>query len=315
MEKNSSFDIILTENPAMKEIIRIARSVAPSDVNVLLTGESGTGKNVLSEAIHSESNRRLGPFVPVNCLAIPNTLIESELFGHEKGAFTDAFEQKKGSFESARGGTLYLDEIGDMTHEAQGKILEAIEDKRFRRVGGEKFIQVDARVIGATNQDLAKKIEEGRFREDLYYRLKEILLHVPPLRERKEDIPLFIRHFIEYYGALHGRPDLCISDAALTQLVRYDWPGNVRELKNVVQSAVLLCGEKTLWLEHFPFEIQLKTEFQAELPQGLSVEGVLKRHISSALRYCGWNKKKAAASLGVSRPRLDRYIKKFNLQK
>jgi transcriptional regulator with PAS, ATPase and Fis domain len=315
MEPKAGFDVITTENAKMKDVIRVARQIAPSEANILLTGESGTGKNLISQAIHSESSRRAGPFILVNCLALPETLVESELFGHEKGAFTDAYAQRKGSFEFADAGTLYMDEIGDMSHSAQGKILEAIETKHFRRVGGGEFIHSDVRIIAATNRNLNWKMEQGEFREDLYYRLNEVSLHLPPLRERREDIPQLLNHFIRVYGDVCGKPGLAISKSALEHLTRYNWPGNVRELRNVVQAACLLCDGKTLWLEHFPFEIRLKPEFQADAPEDHSVDQILKRHVLSVLQSSGWNKKKAAASLGVSRPRLDRYIKKFNLQK
>lgn len=314
-EIKGSFDLIVTENREMKEVVRVAKAVATSDVNILLMGESGTGKNVLAEAIHFASHRRSQPFVSVNCLAIPDTLFESELFGHEKGAFTDAYAQKKGSFELANGGTIYLDEIGDMTHQAQGKILEAIEAKCFRHVGGEQTIHSDVRIIAATNQDLSKRVEQGLFRNDLYYRLKEISLYLPPLRERKEDIPTFIHHFLRFYGESCAKPGLTVSDATLHQLLQYGWPGNVRELRNAVRSAVLLCPGKTLWFEHFPFEVHLKTEFQAEQPEGLSIDGILKWHILKALNYCGWNKKKTAECLKISRPRLHRYIQKYGFKR
>ena len=235
MGEETGFSSILTQSEAVQEILKTARRAALCDVNILLTGESGTGKNVLSRAIHSLSNRGVGPFVPVNILAIPETLVESEIFGHEKGAFTDAHALKKGSFETANGGTLYLDEIGDMSPSAQGKILQAIEDSCFRRIGGEKLLVFNARVIAATNRDLAKKIEKGEFREDLYYRLKEVCLHLPPLRERKEDIPLLIKHYIRHYCETYGKPELAISKTAMNYLTQYSWPGNVRELEHAVK--------------------------------------------------------------------------------
>lgn len=314
MGEKGDFTAILTENPAMKEAIETAKKVAPSDVNILITGESGTGKNVFSEAIHHASKRQACPFIHVNCLAIPDTLIESELFGHEKGAFTDAHALKKGSFECAKGGTVFLDEIGDMTHLAQGKILQAVEAKQFRRVGGEDILDCDARVISATNRNLTKKIARGQFREDLYYRLKEVFLHLPPLRERKEDIPLLIRYFVQHCGNIHGKPDLDISKTALNYLAQHSWPGNIRELKHAIESAVILCTEKVLWLEHFPFELQLKTdEAKTNSSSDFSIEAVLKKHIWSALQYYKGNKKKTASALRISRPRLDRYIEKFEL--
>lgn len=312
-KEQGSFRPLISENPAVKEVVRMAELAASSDINILLTGESGTGKNMVARAIHETSLRQSGPFIPVNCLAIPDTLIESELFGHEKGAFTDARSLKKGSFETANGGTLYLDEIGDMSLIAQGKILQAIEEFCYRRVGGEELIVFNARLISATNRDLAKRIEQGRFREDLYYRLKEVSLRLPPLRERKEDIPLLITHFVWHFGEMHGKPDLKISKAAVEYLTQYSWPGNVRELENVVKSAVVLCEEKTLFLEHFPFELTSKTGHQTPPEEDLTVNGALKRHIAQVLESTRWNKRKAASILRISRPRLDRYIGKFGI--
>ncbi len=313
-EITGSFDLILTEHAEMKEVVRIAKAVAVSDVNILLMGESGTGKNFIAEAIHNASHRSSGPFINLNCLAIPETLTESELFGHEKGAFTDAYIQKKGSFEAAEKGTIYLDEIGDMTRFAQGKILEAIDTKSFRRVGSEQIMRANVRIIAATNQDLSKRVEDGSFRKDLYYRLKEVLLYLPPLRERKNDISLLVHYFIRLYGEKYQKPDLNISDATMKQLIEYQWPGNARELRNAVRAAILLCPGKTLWLEHFPFEFRLKTEFQAEQPEGLSIDNLLKSHVLKALQFCKFNKKKTAECLNISRPRLDRYMEKYGLQ-
>lgn len=313
MKTEDCFSTLLTESPAVREIIRQAETAAPCDVNVLLTGESGTGKNILARGIHKASNRCSGPFVAVNCLAIPETLVESELFGHEKGAFTDAHALKKGSFESANGGTLYLDEIGDMTPSAQGKILQAIEESSFRRVGGEQLVVFNARLIAATNRDLPTRIERGEFREDLFYRLKEVHLRLPPLRERREDIPLLLDHYVRYYGEIHGKPDLRISKAAMGYLSQYSWPGNIRELENVVKAAVVLCPQDVLFLEHFPFEMVLKKEALAASEEGLSLETVLKMHILRVLDHFRWNKRKTSQALHVSRPRLDRYIRKFGL--
>jgi len=274
-----------------------------------------TGKNVLAKAIHEHSKWKSGPFVPVNCLAIPDTLIESELFGHEKGAFTDAHALRKGSFEAAHCGTLFLDEIGDMSALAQGKILQAIEDSVYRRVGGEKMLFFNARIIASTNRDLLERIEAGVFRGDLFYRLNEVCLHLPPLRERKEDIPRLLRHFIHYYCQVYARQKLDISKTALNYLTQYHWPGNIRELKNVVKSAVILCSRDMLWLEDFPFQMSLKTRGNGHASDDdYSLDSALKQHITRTLKVQRWNKKRAAKQLGVSRPRLDRYIKKLGLE-
>jgi DNA-binding NtrC family response regulator len=309
-------NLLITDNKAVKDVFKIAEKVASSGVNILLTGESGTGKNMLSRTIHTAGDKKHGPFISVNCLAIPETLIESELFGHEKGAFTDACTLKRGSFEVAHRGTLYLDEIGDMTFSAQGKILQAIEEKHFRRVGGEKLIESDARIISATNQELTERVKDGKFREDLYYRLKEIALHLPPLRDRKEDIPLLLKHYVEQFSETYEKPHLSLSKTALSYLTRYTWPGNIRELKNVVKSAVILCSRDMLWLEDFPFEISLKTGFQttADHTPDISIDNIIRDHIVRILEKLNWNKMNTAKSLGISRPRLDRYLKKFGIQ-
>lgn len=315
-EDARDFNTILSASPAIKAVIKTAQKVALADVNVLITGESGTGKNVLAKAIHQASQRKSGPFVALNCMAMPDTLIESELFGHEKGAFTDAHALKRGSFELADHGTLFLDEIGDMSGPAQGKILQAIEDRKFHRLGSEKTIDTDTRLISATNRDLKKKMEEGGFREDLYYRLREVSLYLSPLRERKEDIPLLVQHFVRLYAKEFKKPNLKISDVVMSYLSQYPWPGNVRELKNVIKSAVVLCPQDTLWLEHFPFEMQMKTS--KDLAGGVSdfsLDAILKRHVEAALLHFEWNKKKAAAALGISRPRLDRYLSKFQIKR
>ncbi|MDP3919357.1 MAG: sigma-54 dependent transcriptional regulator [Candidatus Omnitrophota bacterium] len=323
MSELGDFSSIITTDPKVTAVIRIAEKIAASDVNILLTGESGTGKNILSKAIHGASKRFAGPFVPVNCLAIPDSLVESELFGHEKGAFTDAKISKMGYFQSADRGTIFLDEIGDMTHAAQGKMLQIIEDRQFKKVGGEKLISCDVRIIAATNKNLAESIEKGEFREDLYYRLREVSLHLPALRDRREDVLLLIRHYVKHFCEVYEKPGLTISDTALNYLAQHDWPGNIRELRNVVKSAVVLCNENTLWLEHFPFEIRLQKKESAhgettrpENPmEDFSVDTLMRKHVTETLSHFTWNKKKTAGALGISRPRLDRYIKKFDLEK
>jgi transcriptional regulator with PAS, ATPase and Fis domain len=320
-EVQGNFGPVLTQNQRMKEVIKTVAKVAPSECNILITGESGTGKNLLARAIHAASKRSKNHFVSVNCIAIPDTLIEAELFGHEKGAFTDACQLKRGYFELAQEGSIFLDEIGDMSAPAQGKILQAVEEKKIRRVGGETSLGCDVRVIAATNQNLPDKVRTGAFREDLFYRLNEVTIHLPPLRERKEDLSFLIKHFVDCYGKMYAKPQLKISDAALNQLIQYPWPGNFRELKNVIKSAVLLCQQDVMWLENFPFELTLKKGYEPVMgrvpeesqPEDYSVEVCLKKHIVSVLKQNGWNKKNAAAALHISRPRLDRYIHKWNL--
>ncbi|MDP4684228.1 MAG: sigma-54 dependent transcriptional regulator [Crocinitomicaceae bacterium] len=233
---------IIGETDGIIKIKEMIEKVAPSDARVLITGGNGTGKELVARALHDNSNRRKMPFIEVNCAAIPSELIESELFGHEKGAFTSAVKDKKGKFELASGGTLFLDEIGDMSASAQAKVLRALQENCIQRVGGERDIKVDCRVLAATNKDLRKEIEEGRFREDLYHRLAVILIHVPSLNERRDDIPLLAEHFLSMVCTEHGIPRKSFTEDALEALKNTDWSGNIRELRNIVERLIILCG-------------------------------------------------------------------------
>ena len=238
--------VIVGESPKMIQLKEMISRVAPTGARVLISGENGTGKELVARQIHVQSPRAKMPFIEVNCAAIPSELIESQLFGHEKGSFTSAIKQRKGDFELANGGTLFLDEIGDMSLSAQAKVLRALQENKITRVGGEKEIQVDVRVLAATNKDLAEKIKKGNFREDLYHRISVIVIEVPPLRERKEDIPLLVEYFIEELVQERGRPSSGITENALKRLAEYPWTGNVRELHNVVERLLILCdGEIT----------------------------------------------------------------------
>ncbi|MEN9442155.1 MAG: hypothetical protein RLZ33_2232 [Bacteroidota bacterium] len=234
---------IIGETEGIIRIKEMIEKVAPSDARVLITGENGTGKELVARSLHDNSNRRKMQFIEVNCAAIPSELIESELFGHEKGAFTSAVKDKKGKFELASGGTLFLDEIGDMSASAQAKVLRALQENVIQRVGGERDIKVDCRVVAATNKDLRKEIEEGRFREDLYHRLAVILMHVPALNDRRDDIPMLAEHFLTMVCAEHGVQRKTFSDDALEALKNTDWSGNIRELRNIVERLVILCGQ------------------------------------------------------------------------
>jgi DNA-binding NtrC family response regulator len=234
---------IIGETEAIQKIKDMIEKVAPSDARVLITGANGTGKELVARALHENSSRNKMPFIEVNCAAIPSELIESELFGHEKGAFTSAVKDKKGKFEIASGGTLFLDEIGDMSASAQAKVLRALQENVIQRVGSERDIKVDCRVVAATNKDLRKEISEGRFREDLYHRLAVILIHVPTLNDRKEDIPLLAEHFLTHICTDHGIPRKQFDAAALDALKEIDWTGNIRELRNIVERLVILCGQ------------------------------------------------------------------------
>lgn len=237
---NNKYEII-GESGALNSILEMVDKVSPTDARVLITGANGTGKELIAHRIHERSNRSNAPFIEVNCAAIPSELIESELFGHEKGSFTSAIKQKKGDFELADGGTLFLDEIGDMSLSAQAKVLRALQENKITRVGGEKDIQVDVRVIAATNKNLKEEIANKTFREDLYHRLSVILIHVPSLNERIEDVPLLTQYFIDDICRSQGKPALTITDSAIEELKKIDWTGNIRELRNVVERLVILC--------------------------------------------------------------------------
>ncbi len=234
---------MIGESPAMVQIKEMIEKVAPTNARVLITGENGTGKELVARWLHEKSNRAKSPFVEVNCAAIPSELIESKLFGHEKGSFTSAIKQRKGDFELAHGGTLFLDEICDMSLSAQAKVLRALQENKIMRVGGEKDIPVDVRIITATNKDVKKEIENNKFREDLYHRLSVILINVPPLSERKEDIPLLVDHFINEICASQGKPPLTFTDDAISELQNITWTGNIRELRNVIERLSILCDK------------------------------------------------------------------------
>ena len=239
---SKTYDMI-GESKAVHQIKEMIERVAPTDARVLITGDNGTGKELVARWLHEKSHRAAGPFVEVNCAAIPSELIESELFGHEKGSFTSAIKQRKGNFEQATGGTLFLDEIGDMSLSAQSKVLRALQENKIMRVGGEKEISVDVRVIAATNKDVPKEIEKGNFREDLYHRLSVILIRVPALNERKDDIPILANHFLRETCANEGKPAMEFSKAAFAELQKINWTGNIRELRNVVERLVILCDK------------------------------------------------------------------------
>lgn len=240
---SKKYDII-GESTAITQVKEMIERVAPTDARVLITGSNGTGKELVARWLHEKSTRASGPFIEVNCAAIPSELIESELFGHEKGAFTSAHKQRKGKFEQAEGGTIFLDEIGDMSLAAQAKVLRALQENKISRVGSDKDINIDVRILAATNKDMKKEIEEKNFREDLYHRLSVILIHVPSLNERKEDIPLLIEHFNEMICTEYGQPKKEVAEDAVKELQNIDWTGNIREFRNVVERLIILCDKK-----------------------------------------------------------------------
>jgi two-component system response regulator AtoC len=265
VEKEYSFESIVSKNEQMQKIFDVIRKVSQYKSTVLITGESGTGKELVARALHYNSDRSQNPFIAVNCGAIPENLLESELFGHAKGAFTDAIRTKKGLFEEADGGTLFLDEIGELPGQLQVKLLRVLQDGEIRRIGESKPIQIDVRIVAATVRDLSNEVNEGRFREDLFYRLNVLPIHIPPLRERKEDIPLLIQHFIGKYNKAMNKNVADIDRRALETLINYKWYGNVRELENTIERAIVLSEKKNIELENLPVEVQnFKEEFQAE---------------------------------------------------
>jgi PAS domain S-box-containing protein len=306
---------------AMKQVLKFARRVAESEVaTILLEGESGTGKDVFAQFIHHVGRRREGPFVPLNCAAIPDTLLESELFGYEKGAFTDARAPKAGIFEIATGGTIFLDEIGEMPIALQAKLLRALEDQTFRRLGGIRDIQVDLRVIAATNRKLTDAIEQGKFRLDLYYRLNVIQVVLPPLRERKEDLIPLAENFIRHYNAKFKRNIQGVSHGAAGALLAHNWPGNVRELRNVIERAMVL--EESEWIQAANLQIaaeeglpaELKSQVTAAPSSDFSLEEAEKSLLKKALDKAGGNQTRAAVMLGITRDTLRYKMKKFDLR-
>jgi len=312
---------MIAKSKAMHELFQTITKVARSNSTVLIRGESGTGKDLVAHAIHYKSPRADQPFVQISCASFPETLLESELFGYEKGAFTGAETRKKGRFELADGGTLFLDEIGDISESVQTKLLRVLEEKKISRLGSTESIKVDVRLITATNRDLERAMETGRFREDLYYRLNVIPIFIPPLRERKEDIPLLSDYFLKRFAADNGKPDLRFSDEALELCLAYDWPGNVRELENAIQNAVVLGEGDVILPEHLPLTIHKKAK-PIFVSDSLSSNGVsyqermdsLERQILiEAIRRAGGNKAAAARRLGISLRTMRYKVKKYGL--
>src|SRR5436190_586371 len=301
---------------ALEKVLKQARSVAATSATVLLSGENGTGKEMLARAIHDESPRASGPFVAVSCAALPETLIESELFGHEKGAFTSATQTRKGRFELADGGTLLLDEIGDLSQAVQVKLLRVLQERSFERVGGSKTLTVDIRLIAATNRDLEKEVEEGRFRQDLFFRLNVVPLVLPPLRERQDDIPILAAHFAAKSAQRYGHATPELSAKLIDVLQEYEWPGNVRELENLMERLVVLSNGEGLGLEFVPekmLRILPGIDSQDESTLEGAVEAVKKKMILGALQSEGGNKVAAAKKLGISRSYLHRLINDFGI--
>ncbi|MFH1941910.1 MAG: sigma-54 dependent transcriptional regulator [bacterium] len=333
-EKDRTGDRIIGSSPVMREVYKMIGRVAGSDVNILLRGESGTGKELVARAIYQHSSRSHKPFLAINCAAIPETLLESELFGYEKGAFTGASRRKIGKFEQVDGGTIFLDEIGDMTLSTQSKILRVLQEGCFEHLGGEQGIRVDVRVIAATNRNLEKAIEEGKFREDLYYRIKVVTITLPPLRLKENDIPELVAYFLNKHSTALGKEDVTISNEMLKEIQKYHWPGNVRELENVIRRAIVLSKSNVI-----PFDV-ITEEFQERktvreisddrcihpliTKQNMATfEGKFFKHVMSemekelilfVLRETGGNQVQAAKMLGISRVKLYDRIKKYGIK-
>jgi DNA-binding NtrC family response regulator len=304
-------DEIIGNSPQMKKVIELAKTVAQTDTTVMIRGESGSGKELIARAIHANSPRRYFPIIAVNCGAVPETLLESELFGHEKGSFTGAQFRRKGKFEVADGGTIFLDEIGTITQKMQVQLLRVIESKQFSRVGGNEMIHSDFRIICATNRDLEAAVKEGTFREDLYYRLNVFTVFIPPIRERRADIPLLVHHFVKKYSTVMNKAVAEVSPDAVDLLVRYDWPGNVRELENVIERAMVLAKPPAIRPGDLPF--QLVPKHQA--PSDDSIASVEKAHIEAILAKAGWNITRSAEILSIDRVTLYNKIAKYGLIK
>jgi DNA-binding NtrC family response regulator len=313
LKKEHRFRDFVSKSPAMQKVFDLAQVAARSNSTILVLGESGSGKEVLARAIHAESQRAEGPFVAVSCAALTETLLESELFGHEKGAFTGAVARRKGKFEAAHGGTLFLDEVGDVSPKLQLDLLRVLEDRRFHRVGGTEPIDVDVRIIAATNRDLKKAVADGSFREELFYRLNVIPITLPPLRDRKEDIPLLVETFLERLGVEMKKPLEGISTEAMAALMSHDWPGNVRELRNVLERGAVVATGSIIQLADMGLTRSAGAPAAAREPGTL--EEMERRHIAEVLTHTGGNVSQAARVLGIDRVTLYNKMRKYQIRK
>ncbi len=317
IEKSSGFGGLIGKDPQMQIIYKLIEDVAPTDATVLIQGESGTGKELVARAIHNNCLRKDAPFIVINCSAYPATLLESELFGHEKGAFTGAVRQKAGRFEQANGGTVFLDEIGEISPTAQIKLLRILQSRKFERVGGEKTLTANTRILAATNKDLQLEVKAGKFREDLFYRLNVIPIQVPPLRSRRNDIPLLAKYFLKKFADEQNKAVQRFSPEVMRLLLDYDWPGNVRELENSVEHATVVVKGKYVEVSELPAVIQQSKPRVSKIENG-SHRSIVENEINllkEVLVECNWNKKETAARLGISRSTLYEKIKKYNITK
>lgn len=309
MEEITRFDNIIGQSSEMERIFEMIPEVAQTDSSILILGETGTGKELVAKAIHAKSQRSQGPFIAINCGAMPDTLLESELFGHQKGAYTGATHTRKGFLEVVSGGTLFLDEIGEISQKMQVDLLRVLEEKKITKIGDRHPVDVDFRLISATKRDIEREVAQGKFREDFFYRVNVITMHMPPLRKRKEDIPLLVQHFIEKYSRETAKKVDHAASAVLRLMKNYNWPGNVRELENAVERAVVLSKSRTLKAEDFSF-----LERTSLLPaEPLTLKEMEKYHIRQILEECDWNVTHAAGMLDINRVTLHRMIKRYEL--
>ncbi len=312
LKASNNYGKMIGNSSQIRKLLETINQVAPTKASVLVTGESGVGKELVADAIHQISNRRNGPFIKVHCAALSESLLESELFGHEKGAFTGAVSSKKGRFELANGGTIFLDEIGEINLATQIKILRVLQERQFERVGGEKTITVDVRIVTATNKDLLKEIEKGNFREDLYYRLNVVHVEVPPLRERKEDIPLLMASFLDQINKENNTEVKGFTSDAKAALYKYDWPGNIRELRNCIEASIVMCRNEFVDVKDLPPQITQDHESQSlNIEVGLSLAEVEKKVILSTLNSLNGNKSKTAEVLKIGRKTLHRKLEEY----
>ncbi|UCG91203.1 MAG: sigma-54-dependent Fis family transcriptional regulator [candidate division WOR-3 bacterium] len=328
LSEQYTFANIIGKSKSMLEVFKLIEKAAPTDSTILIRGQSGTGKELIARAIHHNSLRKDKKFIAVDCGALPETLLESELFGHVKGSFTGAIVTKRGLLEVANGGTFFLDEVGDLSLGIQSKLLRVLQEKEFRQVGGIKNIRVDVRLIAATNQDLEKMIREGKFREDLFYRLNIVPIHLPMLKERKEDIPLLVHHFLEIHNKKRNKNIKGLSAEAMELLTDYDWPGNVRELENIIERLVIMSEGELIEVEHLPIHItgkrvcftitaprtnkelkELRKQIRAE-----AIENIEKAFLIEALKKCDWNISKAARDVGMKRQNFQALMRKYKIK-
>ena len=318
LDQKFGLENLIGQSPAMLQMFDIIRQVAPTRASVLITGDTGTGKELVAHALHNLSPRKAGPFVAVHAAALPTTLLESELFGHEKGAFTGAVERRAGRFEMADGGTIFLDEVGELEPAMQVKLLRVLEERRFERVGGNKTIEVDVRLVAATNRDLKKMVAEGKFRDDLFYRLSVVTVNLPPLRERRDDVPLLVTAFNRQYSEENNTPVRDITQEAVNVLMAYDWPGNVRELRNAVEQMVVLARGDRLTVRDIPSTIRSGadlTKISVVRPGvTMTVEEAERQLIIQSLKDTKGNRTKAAEKIGMSRRTLHRKLKEYHLE-